>query len=229
MLTAIALDDEPPVLSAIEDFSSRTENIQLQKTFTTPDEALAYLRKFPVDLIFLDMHLPSVSSAEFHQSLHEGLMVIFTTGKNQHSENLPVNAVDYLQKPFTMERFSEAVKRAAEKYELMRQKSSLADDNIYIRADYKLIKIPQSEIIYIEGLDDYLKIHLVDQKPVVARMTMKVMMEKLNAREFIRIHRSYIVPLSRIDEVRNKVVYIGSHDLPVGTTYEQHFFSIYRK
>lgn len=230
MLTAIALDDEPPALSVIENFSSKIDNLQLQKTFTMPNEALAYLRKFPVDLIFLDIQMPSVSGIEFYQSLQQDLMVIFTTAHSQYAvDGFNVKAVDYLLKPFTFERFEQAFSRALEKYELIRQKSNLADDSLFVRADYKLIKIPQNEILFIEGLDDYLKIHILDKKPVVARMTMKVMMEKLNAHEFVRIHRSYIVPLSKINSVRNKFICIGEHELPIGTTYEQSFFTTFKK
>ena len=230
MLTAIALDDEPPALAVIETFSSRLDILQLQKTFTMPNEAAAYLRKFPVDLLFLDIQMPSVSGFEFYKSLDQGVMVIFTTAFGEYAvEGFNVQAVDYLLKPFTLERFNQAVMRASERFELMRQKSNVADESIFVRADYKLIKIPLTEIVYIEGLDDYLKIHIENKKPVVARMTMKVMMEKLNTREFVRIHRSFIVPLSRIDSIRNKMVCIGEHEIPVGTTYEQNFFSIFNK
>jgi DNA-binding LytR/AlgR family response regulator len=230
MLTAIALDDEPPALKVIETFSATHGNIQLQKTFTVPNEALSYLRKFPVDMMFLDIQMPSINGFDFYKSLHQDIMVIFTTAHNEYAaEGLNVKAVDYLLKPFTFERFSEAVLRAQEVYEKMRQKTNVADENIFIRADYKLVKIPLSDIIYIEGLDDYLKIHITDKKPVVARMTMKVILEKLNAREFIRIHRSYIIPISKIDSIRNKIVYIGEHELPVGTTYEDNFFRIFNK
>lgn len=230
MLTAIALDDEPPALSIIETFSSKVDNLQLQKTFTMPNEALSYLRKFPVDLIFLDIQMPSINGFEFYKSLDQDLMVIFTTAYSEYAvEGFNVRAVDYLLKPFTLERFAQAVSRAGEKYELLRQKNNVADENIFIRADYKLIKIPLSEIIFIEGLDDYLKIHLVNKKPVVARMTMKVMMEKLNTKEFVRIHRSFIVPVSKIDSIRNKMVYIGEQEIPVGITYEENFFKIFNK
>ncbi|MEP7264948.1 MAG: LytTR family DNA-binding domain-containing protein [Bacteroidota bacterium] len=230
MLTAIALDDEPPALSIIENFSSKVENLQLQKTFTMPNEALAYLRKFPVDLIFLDIQMPSINGFEFYKSLDQELMVIFTTAYSEYAvEGFNVRAVDYLLKPFTLDRFAKAVSCAGEKYELLRQKNNVVDENIFIRADYKLIKIPLSEIIFIEGLDDYLKIHLVNKKPVVARMTMKVMMEKLNTKEFVRIHRSFIVPVSKIDSIRNKMVYIGDQEIPVGITYEENFFRIFSK
>jgi DNA-binding LytR/AlgR family response regulator len=224
MITAIALDDEPPSLKIIENFCSRIDFVDLQKVFTKPNEALKHLRKFPTDLIFLDIQMPALTGIEFYKSIQQQTLAIFTTAYSDYAvEGFNVNAVDYLLKPFTFERFQAAVNKANDQYSILRQKKSTQSPSLYIRADYSLIKINVADILYIEGLDDYIKIHLPDKKPVVARLTMKAMIDKLNPEEFIRVHRSYIIPLSKVDSIRNKTISIGGKEIPIGSSYEENF------
>jgi DNA-binding LytR/AlgR family response regulator len=230
MIKAIAIDDEPPALQLIETFCSRTEEISLEKTFTNPDEALKYLRKFPVDLLFLDIQMPSINGIEFYKSVKQDTMVIFTTAFTEYAvEGFNLSAVDYLLKPFTFKRFQQAVAKAVEYYNFKNQQQSEEQKYIFIRADYSLVKIAVADIVYIEGLDDYLKIHLENKTPVVARMTMKAMAEKLPAKDFTRVHRSYIIPLSRIESVRNKIIFIGEEEIPLGSSYEENFVKVFNK
>lgn len=229
MIKAIAIDDEPPALKVIESFCSQAENIELEKTFTSPNEALKYLRKFPVDLIFLDINMPSITGIDFYKSLERETMVIFTTAYSEYAvEGFNLNAVDYLLKPFTQERFQQAIKKANDFYSYSRQVPGTINQSLYIRADYSLIKINYEDIVLIESLDDYLKIYLSNDKIIVARMTMKSMVEKLPATEFIRVHRSFIVPLNRINQVRNKVISISGKEIPIGGNYEEAFFNVFK-
>jgi len=225
MIQAIAVDDEPPALGIVEAFCARTDFICLQKTFTKPNEALKYLRKFPVDLLFLDIHMPALSGIEFYRALPRNTMVIFTTAHSQYAvEGFNLKAVDYLLKPFTYERFLQAAGNAREKYMLMRQTAPAEEPVLYVRADYSLVKIKLAHILLVEGLDDYLKIHLDQGKPVVVRMTMKAIAEKLPERDFVRIHRSFIVPFGKIESVRNKTVRVAEQDIPLGASFEEAFF-----
>ena len=230
MIKAIAIDDEPPALSVVEAFCNNTGFVDLQKTFTNPTEALKHLRKFPVDLLFLDINMPSLSGLDFYRSLEQSTMVIFTTAHSEYAvEGFNLNAVDYLLKPFTYERFLQAVNKANEAYHY--QSQSIAANTaqyLFIRADYSLNKVAVTDILYIEGLDDYLKIHLQNQKPIVARMTMKAILEKLPNKEFIRVHRSFIVPFSRIENVRNKTISLAGVDIPIGSSYEGTFFTLFK-
>ncbi len=229
MIKAIAIDDEPPALKVIESFCSHAENIDLEKTFTSPNEALKYLRKFPVDLIFLDINMPSITGIDFYKSLERETMVIFTTAYSEYAvEGFDLNAVDYLLKPFTQERFQQAIKKANDYYAYTRQSPGTINQSLYIRADYSLIKINYEDIVLIESLDDYLKIYLSNDKIIVARMTMKSMVEKLPASEFIRVHRSFIVPFNRITQVRNKIISIADKEIPIGGNYEEGFFKIFK-
>lgn len=228
MIKAIALDDEPPALDVIASFCSLTESIDLVKTFTRAEEAQRYLANFPVDLLFLDINMPSISGLHFKKGLDPKTMVIFTTAYSEFAlEGFNLNAVDYLLKPFTLERFLQAVEKAVAYHQFLHQNSLAKPDTISVRVDYALVKVTLADIVFIEGLDDYLKIHLRGQKPLVSRMTMKAMSEKLPQSDFVRVHRSYIVPLAKIDAVRNKIIFIGSEEIPIGASYETRFFELF--
>lgn len=229
MITAIAIDDEPLALNVIEAFCKEVDFIDLQKTFTKPHDGLKYLKKFSVDLLFLDINMPPISGIDLYKSIQQETMVIFTTAYSEYAvESYDLNAVDFLLKPFELDRFIKAVNRAKEFYNFRHQSEETRNQFLFIRADYSLIKISIADILYIEGLDDYIKIILPDQKPVVTRMTMKNMLEKLPAKEFIRVHRSFIVPFSKVENVRNKTITISGKEIPIGSSYEEHFFSLFK-
>ena len=230
MMTAIAIDDEPPALKLMEHFCGKTAGMQLEKTFTMPGEALKHLQKFPVDLIFLDIQMPSVNGIDFYKQVKQDTMVIFTTAYSEYAvEGFNLSAVDYLLKPFTFARFQQAVAKASEYYNYRKQAGHDTHKFLFIRADYSLLKIALGDILYVEGLDDYLKIHLAGSHPVVARMTMKALLEKLPVNDFIRVHRSYIVPFGRIESYRNKIITIAGVEIPTGSSYEQNFLNHFNK
>ena len=141
-----------------------------------------------------------------------------------------INAIDYLLKPFTYERFQQATTKAQEYYNFITNAGNVKQPFIYIRADYSLLKIDIQDIIYIEGLNDYLRIHLRNQKPVVARMTLKALIEKLPANDFLRVHRSYIVSLTSILKIAAKMIHIKVNDsavpLQIGKSYEEEVYSV---
>jgi DNA-binding LytR/AlgR family response regulator len=225
MIKAIAIDDEPLALKVIEHFCREVDFIELEKTFTKPNEALSHLQKFPVDLLFLDINMPSLNGIELYKALQQNTMVIFTTAYSEYAvESYALNAIDYLLKPFTQERFNQALAKANEYYQYINKQN--ITNYLFIRADYSLVKINIADILYIEGLDDYVKIHLHQQKIIVARITMKSMLEKLPATEFFRVHRSYIIPLNRVEQVRNKTIKIGEVEIPIGNSYEQDFLQL---
>lgn len=225
MITAIAIDDEPLALKVIENFCGGFDFISLQKTFTQTGEALRHLRKYPVDLLFLDIHMPSLSGIELYKSVAQHTMVIFTTAYSEYAvEGFNLNAVDYLLKPFTRERFGQAVQKARDHFRYRDQLRPDSEANLYVRADYSLHKIALADILYIEGLDDYIRIHIEGSKPVVARMTLKAIAGKLPEKDFIRVHRSYIVPFKRISLVRNKTISVGGVEIGIGNSYEEAFF-----
>ncbi|MBO0951987.1 LytR/AlgR family response regulator transcription factor [Fibrella forsythiae] len=233
MIRAIALDDEPPALRVLTHFCQQVDFIDLQQTFTRTDEAQQHITQSEVDLLFLDINMPFISGTDFYRAISaaEGTppMVIFTTAYAEYAvEGFELNALDYLLKPFTFERFLQAVTKAND-YSNWQQRSKPADDYLYIRADYTIYKIAYADILLIEGLDDYLKVHLASTNhPIVARLTMKAILEKLSDDQFIRVHRSFIVPFKRIEGIRNKTIRLADRDVPIGASYEAALLNRFR-
>lgn len=222
MIKAIAVDDEPLALELIETYCKGFDFIQLEKGFSRTAAALLYLDKNPVDLLFLDINMPAISGVDFYKSLQHKPMLIFTTSYSEYAlESYDLNAIDYLLKPFTLSRFEKAVSKANEMYKLVHH-ATVSEQSKYLmlKADYGVVKVVLPDILFIEGLDNYLKIHLQNQSPVVVRLTLKALMEKLNDKEFIRVHRSYIVPLSRIESIKQKIISIAGEEIPIGKNYE---------
>lgn len=228
MMQTIAIDDEPLALSVVEALCEQNEFISLKRTFTQAKEAITYLESNPVDLIFLDIHMPSISGLQLAKQLPASSVFIFTTAFSDYAiESYELQAIDYLLKPIKQDRFNQAVRKAKEYREFLNSKIKQDHGPIYIKADFKKIKIELNEIAYIEGLADYLKIQLTNQKQIVARMTMKEMMDKLPEFEFVRIHRSYIIPFKRIEYVKGNTLFLGSQAFPIGRTYMEDFFHKY--
>lgn len=230
MIKAIALDDEPPALKVIQSFCSDVDFIDLQKTFTRPSDAQKFLEENKIDLLFLDINMPSVTGIDFYKSLNQQMMVIFTTAYSEYAiDGFNLSAIDYLLKPYTPQRFLQAAHKAKEYYQnILNKTTPIAEQYLMIKADYSVYKILISDIVFIEGLDDYLKIHIQNSKPVVARMTMKAILQKLSEKDFIRVHRSFIVPFARIESVRNRIITLGKEEIPIGVTYEEEFLKRYR-
>ena len=219
MIKALAIDDEPLALNVIEAFCTQLDYIDLQKTFTKPNEALKHLNKYPVDLLFLDIHMPSLTGIDFYKNIEQNTLVIFCTAHGQYAvEGFNLNALDYLLKPFTFERFKQATDKARDYFATTNNQKA---QHIFVRADYSLQKIMLDDIMCIEALDDYLKIYINNQKTIVARMTMKAMLEKLPSTEFMRVHRSFIVPIKKVESLRNKMLQLGDKKIPVGNSYEE--------
>lgn len=219
MITAIAIDDEPLALKVIAHFCSQANFISLQKTFTKTDEALDYLSKNPVDLLFLDIHMPGRTGLDFYKLAGPNVMVIFTTAHSQYAvEGFNVNAVDYLLKPFSFERFLAAAEKASKEKKV--RTNATGTGYLTVRADYKQHRIDFDDILLIEGLDDYIKLHIKGKSPITARISMKSILEKLPADAFARVHRSYIVPLKKVKSLYNKTLQIEDFVIPIGDTYK---------
>jgi DNA-binding LytR/AlgR family response regulator len=228
MIKAIAIDDEPLALKVISSLCDKNEQVQLQQTFTQPNEALKYIKEYPVHLVFCDIQMPAMTGLNLVRALTPDTMVIFTTAFSEYAAvSYDLNAIDYLLKPINQKRFAQAMNKAVEYFNYTNQKEQQAGKDIFVRADFSLVKIPVADILYIEGLADYLKIHIKDRKTIVARMPMKEMMEKLKTTGLIRIHRSFIIPFGKIETVRGNTIFMGGKEFPIGKTYIDDFFSKY--
>ncbi len=228
MITSIALDDEPLALKAIEKLCRSVDFISLERTFTEPGEAMKYLEKYPVDLLFLDIKMPSVSGLNFYKAVKQNTMVIFTTAFSEFAVvSYELNAIDYLLKPISLNRFKQATEKASGYYTYIQSKTLGDPYTLYLRSNYSLVKICIDDILYIEGIGDYAKVFLKNKEMIISRISMKSMMEKLPGDRFIRVHRSFIVAFDNISSVRKKMICLDGIEIPLGNTYEAEFFGKY--
>jgi DNA-binding LytR/AlgR family response regulator len=234
MLNCIAVDDETLALDLIEDNIQKVPFLNLVKRCKNPFEAIEILQKKDIDLIFLDIQMPGITGVQFLQSLTNSPMVIFVTAYQQYAlEGFNLNVIDYLLKPIDFERFLKAVNKASELHNLKHKNlenegfTESKNNTIFVNADYSLVKIKTDEITFVEGLKDYVKIHLnTTNKPIVTRMTMKSVEEKLSSTEFFRVHKSFIVSLDKIESIRNLKIKIGNAQIPVSESYSEEFFKL---
>jgi len=237
MIRCLAIDDELLALDLLEDNISKVPFLHLVKRCKGAFEALEVLRTEQVDLLFLDIHMPDVSGIQLLKSLKQKPLVIFTTAYEQYAiEGFNLDVIDYLLKPYTLDRFLRAVNKAREYFDL-REKAQLLESAgeplasptyLFVRADYKLVKIELADIQYIEGLKDYVKIYVGD-KPILTQISMKALEEKLPAGDFIRVHRSFIVSFKKIDFVQKNQLSINKREIPVSENYRDELFKIIHK
>ncbi len=220
-LKCIAIDDEPLALQLLKEYAELTPSLKMVQVF---DDAIAgseFLRQHEIDLLFVDINMPDITGIDLVRSLQNKPMVIFTTAYKKFAfEGFELEAIDYLLKPIEYERFSKAVKKAVEQYQLKNTPSNKEEQQLFVRSEYRMVKIALDSIEYIEGLEDYIKIHISNSKPILTLMTLKSVLEKLPADKFKRIHRSYIVPVSKVSSILNRKVLLNSGDeLPVSDSY----------
>ena len=219
-LQCVMIDDEPLALEVLKQYIAKFPQLQLVQSFSDVIAAETFLHRHPVDLLFLDINMPDKKGTEMVKSLASKPMVIFTTAyKNFAAEGFDLDAIDYLVKPISLERFGRAVQKAIDHSQVKRP-ATTGGDSLFVRSEYQLVKINFADILYIESLEDYLKIHVVNRRPVMTLMTMKAVLEKLPASGFARIHRSYIVPLAKVQSIINrKVTLVNDVELPISNSY----------
>ncbi|MBC7890561.1 MAG: response regulator transcription factor [Ferruginibacter sp.] len=221
MISCIAIDDEPLALEVLKKYTSQIPGISLLATYSDAIEAINYLQSNQVSLLFLDIQMPDINGFQLYRNLVEKPMVIFTTAHKEYAiDGFEIDAVDYLLKPFNLARLQKAVNKAiAWQNSKENNETNTASAYLYIHEDYKMVKILFSEIIYIEALDDYIKIH-TSSRHYLTLLSMKKVLEKLPKKQFIRIHRSYIVAKEKIAFTQfRKIGLISAIELPVGDTY----------
>lgn len=231
-MKCIAIDDEPLALDLLEDNISMVPYLQLTGKCNNAFEAIEILRRQPVDLIFLDIQMPGLTGLQFLESLPNKPLVILITAYEKYAlDGFNLDVTDYLVKPVSLERFIKACNKAQELHQLKTGGKTARDqaDFFFVNADYSLVKVVFADIIWIEGLKDYVKIHLRNnQKPVVTRMSIKGLEEDLPAARFVRIHKSYIVAVAAITAIRKNSIYLDELELPVGDTYRDTVYAITR-
>ncbi|MCW3113883.1 MAG: two-component system response regulator [Segetibacter sp.] len=225
MLNCIAVDDEPLALSLVEDNISKVANLKLIATCTDAFEATKVLQENNIDLIFIDIQMPGLTGLQFIKSLAKKPMVILITAYKQYAlDSYDLDVVDYLVKPVAIDRFMKACNKAEDLHQLKTQNKETSappiSDHFFLNVDYSLLKVFFNDILYIESLRDYVKVHLKStNKPIVTRMTLRVLEEQLPTIKFIRIHKSYLLGIDSITAIRKNSVFIKDIELPVGETY----------
>jgi DNA-binding LytR/AlgR family response regulator len=218
MIHCIAIDDEPLALQLINEYCGKISFLQLDKVFTNTDEARVWLSQNKVDLLFLDIQMPDVNGLQFYKSLVEKPLVIFTTAfKDFAVDGFNVDAIDYLLKPFEYDRFLKAVYKSKEYIEFL-SSQELQLNSIFVKVNYEIMKINLKDIELIEALDDYIKIY-IKPNPVLTLMTLKSIQERLPLRDFARVHRSFIVPLHKIEKFSKTKLVVAGKEIPIGSSY----------
>lgn len=221
-LKCVAIDDDPLALALTKNHIQAIENLTLLQVFEDAIAAVEYLSKHTVDLLFLDVDMPEISGIELYHSLAVKPMVIFTTAhKGFAFEGFELNAIDYLLKPIDFPRFRKAVQKAIDYQSYKNQKDTdTPNEHLFVYSEYKLIKIEVREIVYLESMEDYVKIHLNNGKMILTLATLKKVIDKLPANKFRRIHRSYVVAIKEVKSVANRKAQLSNGTmLPISDSY----------
>ncbi|HEX6172350.1 MAG TPA: LytTR family DNA-binding domain-containing protein [Chitinophagaceae bacterium] len=226
-MKAIAIDDEPIALEIIKSLASKVPFLDLKATFTDAFKGLEYLQKEPVDLLFLDIKMPDISGIDLFNSLSKKPMVIFTTAYSEHAvAGFELDAVDYLLKPFSLARFLKSCNKAFELYNF--RNATETPDHLYIKTGYEQVKVMYDEICYVEATGNYVTFVLKD-KNILSRSTFIEAINLLPQEKFVRVHRSYVVAVNKIDKVERNQVTVNKAAIPVSEAYNDNLIAALKK
>ena len=230
MIKVLAIDDEPLALRQLAAYINKVDFLELRGQCQSAAEAKAIMDEEPIDALFIDINMPDVNGMDFVKSLDVAPIVVFTTAYSDYAiDGYKVNAVDYLLKPFSLADFRKAADKVKEQYDLRHQEPIVSqvddDDSLFFKTEHRIVRVKIDDIRYIEGMSEYLKIHTEGrQKPVIVLLSMKKLEVRLPKSKFMRIHRSFIINLSKIQEViKNLVIMDEDTNLPVGDLYKDAF------
>lgn len=218
-MKCIAIDDEPIALQVIESHAAKVPFIHLEKTFMDAMEAIAYLQREQVDLVFLDINMPDISGIELYNSLRRKPLLIFTTAYPDYAlTGFELDAVDYLLKPFGLSRFMQACSKAFERFQY--GKEEVTQDFLFVKSGTEQHRVFYRDILYLEASGNYVTFFLNNSKKILSRMTMAEAEQLMPVNDFLRIHRSYIVAKKQIEKIDKNQLYIRGQELPIGELYQ---------
>ncbi|RNC63921.1 LytTR family DNA-binding domain-containing protein [Proteiniphilum sp. X52] len=232
ILNCWIVDDEPLALSLLESYVRKTSFLRLTGKYSNALSAMKHLADRKVDLLFLDIQMPEVNGMELARLIGDHTRIIFTTAFSEYAlEGYKVSALDYLLKPFSFADFLTAAKKALNWFEMTGKKPAAEtvqeNSGIFVKSDYKLLHVLFDDILYIEGLKDYVKIYTENQpKPILSLISLKALEEDLPSDRFMRVHRSYIIHRNKISSINKRRIIIGEKQIPMGDTYRKQFMSI---
>jgi DNA-binding LytR/AlgR family response regulator len=226
-INCLIVDDEPLAGEVIESYIDQDPLLYLVQKCSNALEASEAIKNGQIDLIFLDIHMPEISGIDFIKSLENPPLVVFTTAHPDYAvDGFNLDAVDYLLKPVSADRFRKAVRKAQEMLSLRQSSRELpaSDDYLFVKADQKLVKLRYEDIQYVEALADYVKIHTAEKR-IITLQTMKKMEEKLPKDKFIRVHRSFIVGIGKIKSISGNKIELGQQQIPIGKNYKSTLYN----
>lgn len=229
-LRCIAIDDEPLALKQMKAYIEKTPFLEMVGLCRNAFDAMTVIGDTAPDLLFVDINMPELSGVDFVRSLNGKQMIIFTTAYSEYAlDGFQVSAVDYLLKPIAYTDFLKAATKAQQLLAMKNTQANVAaasadSDYLFVKSEYKTVRVQLSNVEYIEGMKEYVKIHIVDSKPIITLLSMKGLEEKLPQDRFMRIHRSFIINLSKITAIERQRVIIGKEYLPIGEQYSAAFF-----
>ena len=226
-LKCLVVDDEPLALKQIAAYVEKTPFLTVEGKCKNAFEALAVLKQQDVDVLFVDINMPELNGVEMVKSLEKAPMIIFTTAYADYAiEGFKVNAVDYLLKPIAYNDFLKAANKAFSLYKLKSESGETLntnDDFLFIKSEYKIIRVRMTDITYIEGMREYVRIHLRNGKPIMSLLSMKSLEQRLPESDFMRVHRSYIVNLSQITTIERNRIIFNDVNIPISEQYKDKF------
>ena len=235
MLKCMVLDDEPLAVNLLEDHISKVSFLERVSTFNNPLEAIVSFNSNPVDLIFLDIQMPQLNGVQFMQLLQNRAQVIITSAYHEYAiEGFEHNVIDYLLKPISFERFYKAAEKAynlknpTQKLDRSQEIHAATGGYIFIKVETKMVRVELDDILFIEGLKNYVSIFTKTQR-IVTLQVMKQLEEILPSNRFIRVHKSFIVALDKINSIEQQEIHIKDRIIPIGNTYSEHFFNLLKK
>ncbi|SFD21806.1 two component transcriptional regulator, LytTR family [Chitinophaga sp. CF118] len=229
-MTCIIVDDEPLAREAIQLLVDRIKDLNLLGNFNSAMTASKFMQDHTVDLIFLDVQMPGTNGIDFARTIPKETLVIFTTAFSEYAlDSYEVEAIDYLVKPVQKARFQTAVNKALSYSQLLKSDNeknnieTVAADYFFVKADRKIFKVYFKDILFIEGLKDYVILHTAEQK-IMTAMNVKTIHEQLPQSVFVRISKSYVVNVQKIESFDNNTIFIHKYEIPIGNTYRNYFF-----
>lgn len=227
-INCIAIDDEPLALSKLEGFITKIPDLRLLRTFDNAIEAVGWLKENQVDLIFLDIQMEPLSGIQFLESSVTNSRIIITSAFDEYAiKGFELNVTDYLLKPFSFQRFIQAVNKVLEYYsshKMIIPDTTESDSCIFVKTEYRLERVDLDNILYIEGMKDYLRIICTDKK-IMTLQSFAKLNKSLPSKKFQRVHKSFIVAIDKIKSVERGIISIADRKIPVSNTYKESFFS----
>ena len=226
-INCIAIEDEPLALKKITEFIEQVDYLNLLEGFNNAIDAIGYIKRNRVDLIFLDIRMKKLSGIQFLESQQSKPLVIITSAYDEYAlKGYELDVADYLLKPFSFDRFLKSVEKVYD--QLVQTKTSLNNNFIFIKTEYRIEKIELNDILFIQGMKDYLQIHTSNRK-IMTLQTFKNLLEILPSSDFQRVHNSYIVAISKIENIERNRILIGNEIIPISDSYKEKFYTILRE